>query len=91
MTRVGRNVRVAGRVQGVFFRAWTQQQANELHVSGWIRNCADGAVEAHLAGEEPAVTALVERLHAGPPSAVVGSVDVKEAEPEPGERFQVRH
>jgi acylphosphatase len=91
MPRVGRNVRVTGRVQGVFFRAWTKQQAEELGVSGWVRNCADGAVEAHLAGEESAVAALLERIHDGPPSAVVSDVDVREAEPEPGERFEVRH
>ena len=91
MPRVGRNVRVTGRVQGVFFRAWTKQQAEELGVSGWVRNCADGAVEAHLSGEERAVAGLIERLHDGPPSAVVSDVDVEEAEPEPGDRFEVRH
>ena len=91
MARVGRHVRVAGRVQGVFFRAWAQQQANELGVSGWVRNCHDGSVEARLAGDEDAVTQLIERLRDGPPSAIVSNMDVEEVAPEPGDRFEVRH
>lgn len=89
MARVGRQIRVIGRVQGVFFRAWTQQQANELGVTGWVGNCPDGSVEAHLAGAEPAVQQLIDRLHDGPPSAVVNRVEVIELDPETGERFEV--
>ncbi|HEU0310369.1 MAG TPA: acylphosphatase [Sphingomicrobium sp.] len=87
---VGRRVRVTGRVQGVWFRAWTQQQANELGVSGWVRNAADGSVEAHLAGEEGAVAELIERLREGPPSAVVSRVEVAEVDPETRDRFDVK-
>ena len=88
--RVGRHVRVTGRVQGVFFRGWTQDRANELGVTGWVRNCPDGSVEAHLSGEESAVQELVGRLHGGPPAAIVSHVDVTELEPQAGERFEVR-
>ena len=91
MAHVGRSVRVSGRVQGVWFRAWTAEQARTLGVVGWVRNCADGSVEAHVAGEEIAVVQLVERLRDGPPSAVVSKVDVEEVAPEPGDRFEVRH
>jgi acylphosphatase len=91
MHRVGRRVRVTGRVQGVFFRAWTRQHAHALGVTGWARNCADGSVEAHLAGEEGAVAQLIARLHDGPPSAIVTNVQVEDAEPEPGDCFEVRH
>ena len=91
MARVGRQVHVTGRVQGVFFRAWTQQQANDLGVAGWVRNCPDGSVEAHLAGAESAVDKLIARLRDGPPSAVVSSIDVEEVDPEAGNRFDVRH
>jgi acylphosphatase len=73
-------VRVTGRVQGVFFRAWTRQQAIELGVNGWVRNCSDGSVEAHLEGDEAAIKALVQRMHAGPPAAEVEGVQVGDAE-----------
>ena len=91
MPRVGRHVRVTGRVQGVFFRAWTQQQANALGVTGWVRNCSDGSVEADMAGEEAAVLELIERLHRGPPSAVVDRVEVRHAPPEAADGFDLRH
>jgi len=42
---IARNVEVSGRVQGVFFRAWTVEQAERLKVNGWVRNCADYADE----------------------------------------------
>lgn len=91
MPRIGRHVCVTGSVQGVFFRAWTQQQANELGISGWVRNCADGSVEAHLSGEEAVVADMIERLRDGPPTAVVSRLEVAEVEPEPGNRFEIRH
>ena len=91
MGRVGRNVLVTGRVQGVFFRAWAAEQARELGVAGWVRNCRDGSVEAHLSGSEDAVVQLLGRLHAGQPSAEVENITVEIADPEPGDRFDVRH
>jgi acylphosphatase len=88
---IARNVRVTGRVQGVFFRAWTAEQARELGVAGWVRNARDGSVEGHLEGEAGDVQHLIERLHQGPPSAQVGHISVEEAEPEGSGRFEVRH
>ena len=88
--RIGRHVRVTGRVQGVFFRGWTQQQANELGVAGWVRNCPDGSVEAHLTGDKSAVLDLIERLHRGPPSAVVSRIEVELAAPDANSGFEVR-
>ena len=72
---IRRRVVVHGFVQGVFFRGWTQEQAERLGVNGWVRNCPDGSVEAHLSGEELAVQELVDRLHGGPPAAIVSHVD----------------
>jgi acylphosphatase len=86
-----RHVRVTGRVQGVFFRAWTQQQANSLEVKGWVRNCPDGSVEAHLEGEQWAVQRLIELLRQGPPSAVIEQVTDTEAEFARSDAFEVRH
>ena len=86
---VSRHVRIAGRVQGVFFRAWTQQQAKELEVTGWVRNCPDGSVEAHLEGEQWPVQRLIELLHRGPPSAAVESVTDDAADFTRADRFEV--
>ena len=87
---VGRHLRISGRVQGVFFRQWTVEQARELGVSGWVRNCPDGSVEAHLAGEESAVAELIERMRRGPPAAEVTQVRIDEVPPEESHGFEVR-
>ena len=88
---VARNVRVTGRVQGVFFRAWTREQAAKHDVNGWIRNCADGSVEAHLEGEEAAVRWLIDIIYDGPGGARVDWVESQEAELEGLSGFEVRH
>lgn len=90
MSRVGRHVRVNGRVQGVFFRAWTREQAESLGLAGWVRNCADGSVEARVHGEAAAVDDLVARLRKGPPAAAVTNVEVEEVEPGPESSFKIR-
>ncbi len=88
---IGRHVRVLGHVQGVFFRAWAQGHARELGVSGWIRNCPDGSVEAHLTGEEDAVARMIDRMRNGPSNARVDDLVVEDSEPESAGRFEVRH
>jgi acylphosphatase len=88
--RVGRRLSIGGRVQGVFFRQWTVEQARDLGVSGWVRNCPDGTVEAHLSGEEQPVMDLIDRMRRGPPAAEVAQVRVDEVPPEHGDRFEVR-
>ena len=82
---------IEGRVQGVFFRARTRDQARRLGVRGWVRNLPDGRVEVLACGPREAVEALVDWCHVGPPHAVVTRVEVQDAQPEPGLRgFQVR-
>ncbi len=78
---LAKHVVVTGRVQGVSFRAWTREQAEHLGVSGWVRNCADGSVEAVLAGPCEAVDALIAKLHGGPAAARVETVRVADTEP----------
>jgi len=90
MAETARHVRVTGRVQGVFFRAWAQGQARELGVSGWIRNCPDGSVEAHLGGEEHCVSRMVERMRRGPSNAQVDDMTVEDAPAEALGRFELR-
>jgi len=91
MAVIARHVSVTGRVQGVFFRAWTQQQAEVLGVTGWVRNCPDGRVDAHVEGEDRAVETIIERLRRGPPAAEVEDVRLWDAEPCDFEGFEVRH
>ena len=88
---VARKLRITGTVQGVFYRAWTREQAREFGLAGWVRNCPDGSVEAHFEGDQSAVTKMIERMRQGPPAAGVEDVEVREAEPEGAPRFEVRH
>lgn len=88
--KVARRVQVRGLVQGVFFRAWTREEARRGGVTGWVRNCPDGSVEAHLEGELSAVRWLIDKLAYGPKGARVGDVQVRDAEPENLAAFEVR-
>lgn len=88
---IARKVRLYGRVQGVFFRVWTRDQARLLGVTGWVRNCPDGSVEAKLAGAEDAVTNLIDRMREGPSGAKVESVEIADVATEVFDRFEVRH
>jgi acylphosphatase len=67
---------VSGRVQGVFFRAETQQAAMRYGVSGWVRNKRDGTVEAVIEGEKNDVISLINWCKTGPPHSRVEKVDV---------------
>ena len=70
------HVYVSGRVQGVFFRTETQDEAERKGLTGWVRNLSDGRVEAVFEGEEDRVTQLVEFCRRGPPGARVTKVEV---------------
>jgi acylphosphatase len=70
-------VRVRGRVQGVFFRMETRDRAHSLGLAGWVRNCADGTVEAVFEGEPERVESMIDWCGRGPAGAHVDSVDVK--------------
>jgi acylphosphatase len=83
------DVTVTGLVQGVFFRAQTQQQALRLGVAGWVRNEPDGSVAARFEGEPAAVEAMVAWCREGPSRARVDHVDVRSAEPTGTTGFEV--
>ena len=85
-----RRVRIAGHVQGVFFRAWTRDEAQRLGLTGWVRNCPDGSVEAHLEGDPAMVRWMIDKLAAGPNGARVDSCEARDAEPENLQAFEVR-
>lgn len=88
---VRKRVVVDGIVQGVFFRASTQRQAAALGLHGWVRNLADGRVEAVFEGPPDAVGSAVAWAHRGPDRAEVTSVEVIEEEPEGLQGFGVRY
>lgn len=67
-------VRITGKVQGVWFRAWTREEARDLGLDGWVRNRLDGSVEAVLAGESADIDTMLRLLESGPPMARVGKV-----------------
>ncbi len=79
MTAIAVQVRVSGRVQGVAFRWEAQHAAEKLGVAGWVRNEPDGAVAAHLEGDDQAVDAMVAWCRQGPPAARVRDVVVNPA------------
>lgn len=70
------HVKVSGRVQGVFFRTETQDEAIRQGLTGWVRNLPDGRVEAVFEGEKDRVERLIEFCKRGPPGARVTSVEV---------------
>jgi len=69
-----RQIRVSGQVQGVGFRYALRDEARRLGLSGWVRNCADGTVEALVQGDDAAVAALVAWARRGPRLARVDDV-----------------
>src|SRR5229473_2055540 len=90
-----RQVTMRGRVQGVGYRYWVEQQARARGLEGWVRNRRDGSVEALFAGPADVVSDVVALSRRGPSSARVDSVQEEPAGADalnfrrPGERFSV--
>jgi acylphosphatase len=90
-----RHVTIRGRVQGVGYRYWVEQQARALGLEGWVRNRRDGSVEALFAGPADVVSDMVALSRRGPSSARVDAVQEEPANSDalksrrPGERFSV--
>jgi acylphosphatase len=74
MEKARARVIVEGRVQGVFFRAHTQDMALGLGLKGWVRNRRDGRVEALFEGDKAMVEQMIQWCHRGPPEASVTKV-----------------
>ena len=87
--RTARRLVIHGRVQGVWFRESMRQEAERLKVTGWVRNCLDGTVEAAVEGSTYAVEAMIRWARRGPEAAQVTRVDVED---DPGryEAFEKR-
>jgi acylphosphatase len=69
-------VRIAGRVHGVGYRAWTEETAMDLAIMGWVRNRRDGTVEALFAGDPEDVAEMLRRCWQGPSGAHVTAVEI---------------
>jgi len=88
--RVRQRVFVSGRVQGVWFRESCREQAQAAAVSGWVRNRADGRVEAVLEGPPAAVERVVQWCRGGPGRARVDRVEILDEAPIGETGFRVR-
>ncbi len=95
MSAAIRQVTIRGRVQGVGFRYWVEQEAGARGLEGWVRNRRGGSVEALFAGPADVVAEMTGICRRGPPSARVEAVQEEPANPDalnlrrPGERFSV--
>jgi len=83
-------VHVSGNVQGVAYRANTEETAKKRGVDGWVRNTDDGRVEAVFEGDRRTVESMIGWCHTGSPRANVESVDVAYEEPQNADGFHVR-
>jgi len=75
--KVRAHIFVSGRVQGVFFRVETRDEATKRNVTGWVRNTSGGRVEAVFEGEREDVEEVIEFCRSGPPGARVTKIDVQ--------------
>lgn len=80
MNRIRVQLVVRGQVQGVGFRYFTKRTAQALELTGWVRNCADGSVEAVLEGPEESISAALDDMRQGPAG---GHVDALHSEKSP--------
>lgn len=88
--RIGMHSIVSGKVQGVWFRAATQDTANALNLTGWVRNLADGRVEVLAFGEKEPLQQLYVWLQQGPELAQVTQVTYEEVAWQEHTRFAIK-
>ncbi|KAK6290251.1 PREDICTED: uncharacterized protein LOC18598015 [Theobroma cacao] len=79
---------IKGRVQGVFYRNWTIENATQLGLKGWVRNRRDGSVEVLLSGSLDSVQEMEQRCRRGPPAAMVTGLRVFPSNDDPGTGFE---
>ena len=79
---IAKHITVKGKVQGVFFRKYTKQKAQELNIAGWVKNTDEGDVEIMAQGNADALEKLMHWCKEGPPKAEVETVEVKDIEPQ---------
>ena len=86
------HVIISGRVQGVWFRASTRDKAQQLGLTGWVKNTVEGNVEAVFEGKEQQVQQMIDWCHRGPPHARVDNVEVQKKPISQGfEQFSIEY
>jgi len=80
---------IRGRVQGVWFRAWTKEEAEKRGLAGRVRNMPDGSVEVEFAGPRAAIEDMLAACREGPRAARVDHIETEEIAPPPGSRFRI--
>lgn len=91
MSSIAREILCEGKVQGVFFRASTQNQAKSLQLKGWVKNKSDGSVLIHAEGKAEAIDVLIAWCKVGPEAAIVEQVKVRVTEVKGFEAFKITH
>lgn len=76
MSKARAHLLISGRVQGVFYRAFTREAASYLGLCGWVRNLPDGRVEAIFEGNREDIEEIINQCYSGPPGARVDNIDV---------------
>jgi acylphosphatase len=82
-------LQIRGKVQGVFYRASARDMAEELGVTGWVRNAKDGHVEAAVSGSQEQVDKFINWCRKGPPNSIVSHVDISYKPDEIFDSFRV--
>ena len=85
-----RHLAITGRVQNVFYRDWLVEQARGIGITGWVRNRADGSVEAVVSGSSEMIDAIIARARQGSPASRVADVVASEAPPQVFDGFEKR-
>lgn len=85
------HVRVSGRVEGVYYRAFTRDKAIALGLKGWVRNVPGGGVEAVLEGDRKTVGELLKAMKTGPTGAIVLGMELSELEARGYEDFEIEY
>lgn len=91
MEKLHYDITIKGRVQGVWFRKYTKEEADVLDIQGYVRNLPDGDVFVEAEGDKKQLDALVEWLHKGSPNSKVYVVKSKENDFKKHKHFEIRH
>lgn len=85
------HVRVSGRVQEVYYRVYTRDQAKSLGINGWVRNIPGGGVEAVLEGDRRQVGELLKIMKSGPSGSLVLGMELSEIEAKGYDDFKIEY